>query len=72
MDWRKRQIVQALKISAHALDECGEVVDFEGKRYQIVPFEFAADVVYAMRKAATWMEMEEGEDGEEAETKAAS
>jgi hypothetical protein len=79
MDSRKRQIVQALKIVAIGLENHeaqlgndGLAVDFEGERYLILHASLAAELIYVMRKAAAWMEMEEGENGEEAETKAAS
>jgi hypothetical protein len=72
MDLRKRQIVQALKISAIGLENHeaqlgndGLAVDFEGERYLILDAHIAAALVYVMRKAAVWMEQEEGESGEE-------
>jgi hypothetical protein len=72
VDWRKRQIVQALKVLAMELEQHEPenrdlTVVFEGQRYLILQGKLAADLVYLMRKAAAWMEQEEGENGEEAE-----
>jgi hypothetical protein len=72
MDVRKRQIVQALKVTATELESQArsrdDTVDFDGQVYLILDASFAAELVYLLHKAAVWMEQEEGESGEETYT----
>jgi hypothetical protein len=70
MDLRKRQIISALRCSAGELEAAGSDIEFEGNRYLVVDVEYVGLLIYAMRKAAAWMEQEEGENGEEAEAEA--